>query len=80
MSNTWRRNPGVSIDAGLTELRQAIGIDKKNPWVRISLGRFYAETGRPDQAITELWAKEAESRLDAYEKGKLTCYSKTKSL
>jgi hypothetical protein len=24
-----------------------------NPWVRISLGRFFAETGYPDDAIAE---------------------------
>ncbi|MBI3571830.1 MAG: addiction module protein [Gammaproteobacteria bacterium] len=33
-----------------------------------------------DQAITELWAKEAESRLDAYEKRKLKAVSLEKVL
>ena len=26
---------------------------------------------KPDKEIDELWAKEAESRIDAYEKGKI---------
>jgi len=35
---------------------------------------------QPDRAITELWAREAESRLDAYEKGKLKAVSLEKVL
>lgn len=34
----------------------------------------------PDEAITELWAWEAESRLDAYEAGKLKVVSLEKVL
>jgi hypothetical protein len=30
--------------------------------------RLLSSLDQPDEAITELWAKEAESRLDAYEK------------
>ena len=35
---------------------------------------------KPDKEIDELWAKEAESRIDAYEKGKLTAVSLEKIL
>jgi hypothetical protein len=28
-------------------------MEPSNPWVRISLGRFFAETGYPDDAIAE---------------------------
>ncbi len=43
----------AAIDAGQAALRHAIGLDPDSPWVRVSLGRFFAETGRPDQAIGE---------------------------
>jgi DNA-binding response OmpR family regulator len=43
-----------AIRAGLAELRRAVQMDPTNPWVRISLGRFFAETGYPDDAIAEL--------------------------
>jgi len=42
-----------AIQAGLTELRRAVQMEPTNPWVRISLGRFFAETGYPDDAISE---------------------------
>jgi CheY-like chemotaxis protein/tetratricopeptide (TPR) repeat protein len=42
-----------AIQAGLTELRRAVQMEPSNPWVRISLGRFFAETGYPDDAISE---------------------------
>jgi CheY-like chemotaxis protein/tetratricopeptide (TPR) repeat protein len=42
-----------AVSAGLAELRRAIDIEPTNPWVRISLGRFYVETGLPDDAIRE---------------------------
>jgi CheY-like chemotaxis protein/tetratricopeptide (TPR) repeat protein len=42
-----------SVTSGLSELRRAIEIEPTNPWVRISLGRFYVETGLPDDAIRE---------------------------
>ncbi len=42
-----------AVEAGLAELRQAVALDGHDPWVRISLGRFYAETGWPDEAIVE---------------------------
>ncbi len=51
----YRQSPADtrSVTAGLTELRRAIEIEPTNPWVRISLGRFYVETGSPDDAIRE---------------------------
>lgn len=42
-----------AVAAGLAELRRAIETEPTNPWVRISLGRFYVETGLPDDAIRE---------------------------
>jgi curved DNA-binding protein CbpA/DNA-binding response OmpR family regulator len=40
-----------AIAAGLGELSRAAESDPKNPWSRVSLGRFFAETGKPDEAI-----------------------------
>jgi DNA-binding response OmpR family regulator/curved DNA-binding protein CbpA len=40
-----------AVAAGLAELLRAVDTDVKNPWSRVSLGRFYAETGMPDEAI-----------------------------
>ncbi len=40
-----------AVAAGLGELLRAADSDAKNPWSRVSLGRFYAETGMPDEAI-----------------------------
>jgi curved DNA-binding protein CbpA len=40
-----------AVAAGLGELLRAADSDSKNPWSRVSLGRFYAETGMPDEAI-----------------------------
>jgi len=40
-----------AVAAGLGELLRAADADPKNPWSRVSLGRFYAETGLPDEAI-----------------------------
>jgi curved DNA-binding protein CbpA/DNA-binding response OmpR family regulator len=40
-----------AMAAGLTELLRAVETDAKSPWSRVSLGRFYAETGMPDEAI-----------------------------
>jgi tetratricopeptide (TPR) repeat protein/ActR/RegA family two-component response regulator len=59
----FRASPAdaAAIEAGLAELRRAVEMNGKDPWVRISLGRFYAETGRPDQAIAEF---EAALRLN----------------
>jgi putative addiction module component (TIGR02574 family) len=42
--------------------------------------RLLSSLDQPDQAITELWAGEAESRLDAYEAGKLKAVSLEKVL
>jgi curved DNA-binding protein CbpA/CheY-like chemotaxis protein len=42
-----------ALAAGLAELRGAVETEPANPWVRISLGRFYAETGFADDAIRE---------------------------
>jgi len=35
---------------------ESVECEPTNPWVRISLGRFYAETGLPDDAIREFEA------------------------
>jgi two-component system, OmpR family, response regulator len=43
-------DPGA-IAAGLAELLAAVEADPKNPWSRVSLGRFYSETGKPDEAV-----------------------------
>jgi curved DNA-binding protein CbpA/CheY-like chemotaxis protein len=40
-----------TVAAGLAELLRAVETDAKSPWARVSLGRFYAETGMPDEAI-----------------------------
>ncbi len=40
-----------AVAAGLGQLLRAAEADPKNPWSRVSLGRFYAETGKPDEAI-----------------------------
>jgi two-component system OmpR family response regulator len=40
-----------AVAAGRDELLRAVDADPKNPWSRVSLGRFYAETGMPDDAI-----------------------------
>jgi curved DNA-binding protein CbpA len=54
----YRQAPADShaVAAGLAELRGAVECEPANPWVRISLGRFYAETGLPDDAIREFEA------------------------
>jgi tetratricopeptide (TPR) repeat protein len=51
----FRSAPGDSraVSAGLAELRQAVALGQADPWVHVSLGRFLAETGAPDQAIAE---------------------------
>lgn len=41
------------VAAGQGELERAVALDPKDPWIRVSLGRFFAETGRPDQAVAE---------------------------
>jgi tetratricopeptide (TPR) repeat protein len=48
-------DPGA-VEAGMNELRRAVELNARDPWVRISLGRFYAETGWPDHAIAEFEA------------------------
>jgi len=40
-----------AVASGLSELLAAVEADPKNPWSRVSLGRFYAETGMPDEAV-----------------------------
>jgi tetratricopeptide (TPR) repeat protein len=52
----YRQAPAeaAAVEAGLSELRRAVALDPKDAWIRVSLGRFYAETGRPDLAISEL--------------------------
>lgn len=52
-----------------------------NPLEKADLvDRLLSSLDQPDQAITELWAREAESRLDAYEAGKLKAVSLEKVL
>jgi len=41
------------IVAGLNALRRAVELDPEDPWVHVSLGRFFAETGRLEDAIEE---------------------------
>jgi len=50
---TYRQAPADpgAVAAGLAELRRAVEADPHNPWSRVSLGRFYTETGSPDEAI-----------------------------
>jgi curved DNA-binding protein CbpA len=50
-----------ALQSGLLELRRAVEMDPFDPWVRISLGRFFAETGYADEAIHEF---EAALRLN----------------
>ncbi len=45
-----------AVEEGLTELRMAVEQNPRDPWLRVSLGRFHAATGRPDEAIAELEA------------------------
>jgi curved DNA-binding protein CbpA len=49
----YRQSPADprAVASGLGELLRAADSDPKNPWSRVSLGRFYAETGMPDEAI-----------------------------
>jgi curved DNA-binding protein CbpA/CheY-like chemotaxis protein len=49
----YRQSPADprAVASGLGELLRAADSDAKNPWSRVSLGRFYAETGMPDEAI-----------------------------
>lgn len=42
--------------------------------------RLLSSLDKSDREIDELWAKEAESRIDAYEKGKLRAISLEKIL
>lgn len=52
-----------------------------NPLEKADLvDRLLSSLDQPDQSITELWAREAESRLDAYEQGKLKAVSLEKVL
>lgn len=45
--------------ACLRELRRAIDVAPKDPTLRISLARFFTETGHPDEAIAEYQAASA---------------------
>jgi curved DNA-binding protein CbpA/DNA-binding response OmpR family regulator len=49
----YRQSPAdpKAVSAGMAELLRAVDTDAKSPWARVSLGRFYAETGMPDEAI-----------------------------
>jgi len=50
----YRQSPADprAVAAGLAELERAVESDPANPWAKMSLGRFFAETGDPDEAIT----------------------------
>ncbi|MBN2576800.1 MAG: DUF4388 domain-containing protein [Deltaproteobacteria bacterium] len=49
----YRQSPNDprAVAAGLAELLHAVETDAKSPWAKVSLGRFHAETGQPDEAI-----------------------------
>jgi len=51
----YRGSPAdpAGIVAGLNALRRAVELDPDDPWVHVSLGRFFAETGRLEDAIEE---------------------------
>lgn len=53
-----RAAPGdpAAVEAGLAELRRGAELDPRDPWIRISLGRFYAETGHAEDAVKEFRA------------------------
>ncbi len=54
-------------------LKEALTLAPKN---RASLvEKLLASLDQPDKAIDELWAKEAESRIDAYETGNMKAIS-----
>ena len=42
--------------------------------------KLLSSLDKPDEEIDELWAKEAESRIDDYEKGKIKAVSMEKVL
>jgi DNA-binding response OmpR family regulator len=48
-------DPGA-VAAGLQALERAVELGEDDPWVHVSLGRFFAETGAPDRAISEFEA------------------------
>jgi curved DNA-binding protein CbpA/DNA-binding response OmpR family regulator len=50
-----------AVAAGRTELERAVMLGERDPWVHVSMGRFHAETGAPDRAISEF---EAALRLN----------------
>jgi curved DNA-binding protein CbpA/DNA-binding response OmpR family regulator len=50
-----------AVAAGRAELERAVMLGERDPWVHVSLGRFHAETGAPDRAISEF---EAALRLN----------------
>jgi len=49
----YRQSPADprAVSSGMAELLRAVETDAKSPWARVSLGRFYAETCMPDEAI-----------------------------
>ena len=53
--------------------KEALMLAPKN---RASLAeQLLASLDQPDKTLDELWAKEAESRIDAYEAGNITAIS-----
>jgi len=59
-------------------LKQASSLD---PFERAQLiDKLISSLDKPDKEIDELWAKEAEERIDAYDQGKLKAVSLEKVL
>ena len=44
------------------------------------IDKLISSLDKPDKEISELWAKEAENRIDAYDQGKLKAVSLEKVL
>ena len=44
------------------------------------IDKLLSSLDKPDREIDELWAKEAESRIDAYERGKIKAVALDKVL
>ncbi len=59
----YRRAPTdrKALEAATSELEHAVGLAPDDPWVRVSLGRFLAETGKPQDAVAML---QSALRLD----------------
>ena len=54
-------------------LKKALGLSPSEKTELID--KLLSSLEKPDSALDELWAKEAEDRIDAYEKGQLRALS-----